>query len=75
MTVYAIEVDHPIRGWVRMQGKDRSKEAAKSWRPFVRAAWHGLPTRVVKVEVPINPESPCPVLNPDQQNRPTLNES
>lgn len=48
--LYAIEVQHPIKGWVRMRTRYSSKDCAKGWRSFVKKAWGGLPTRVVKVE-------------------------
>jgi hypothetical protein len=46
--VYAIEVNHPLRGWVRMQQRYREKATAKSWLRFVKKAWHGLPVRITE---------------------------
>jgi hypothetical protein len=46
---YAVEVEHPLKGWVRLQTRYSTKTAARSWYKFIRAAWHGLPLRTVKV--------------------------
>lgn len=44
--VWCIMVLHPLGGWIRV-GKGSTNKAAKaSWVPFVKAAWHGQPTRV-----------------------------
>jgi hypothetical protein len=48
--MYAIEIEHPVRGWVRMQNRFRTKKCARGWVGFVRKAWHGLPGRIVEVE-------------------------
>lgn len=48
--MYAIEVDHPTKGWTRLQARYANKKMARGWLSFVRAAWHGLPLRIVKVE-------------------------
>jgi len=53
--VFAIEVDHPLQGWTRLQGRYSTRQNAKGWLSFVRAAWHRLPLRIVRVnavEVP-----------------------
>lgn len=43
---FVLEVDHPLRGPILVGHWHRSKEAARSWRSFVMAAYHGCPTRV-----------------------------
>ena len=43
--LYVIEVAHPLRGPI-LVGPWGTKENRKSWRRFVKAAYHGLPTRV-----------------------------
>lgn len=48
--MYAIEVNHSFKGWIKMQVRYREKTAARSWLSFVRSTWHGLPVRVVKVD-------------------------
>lgn len=50
MKYYVIEVDHPLKGWTRLATRYRTKKCATGWFKFVRAAWHGLPVRAVKVE-------------------------
>lgn len=37
--------------WSRVGRWHAKKESAKSWVPFVKAAWHGMPTRVVRCPV------------------------
>lgn len=49
--MYAIEIDHPLKGWTRLAGRWSTYKNARSWLPFVRAAWHGMEGRVRKVEV------------------------
>ena len=49
--MYAIEVDHPTKGWTRLQSRYATKKCARIWLSFVRAAWHGLPVRIVKAPV------------------------
>ena len=48
--MYAIEVKHPLKDWTRLQARYRDKKTARGWFKFIRAAWHGLPLRIVKVE-------------------------
>lgn len=50
-SVFAVEVDHPIRGWIRLDSRYRSRAAAREWYRFIKAAWHGLPLRTVPVSV------------------------
>ncbi len=50
MKQYAIEVEHPIKGWVRLQSRYATKKSARGWYTFVKAAWHGLPLRTVEVK-------------------------
>ena len=47
---YAIEVDHPLRGWTRLEGRYRTKVIARGWYKFIRGVWHGLPLRTVEVQ-------------------------
>lgn len=44
--LFFIMVQHPVRGWQRTGMPYPSKPAAAEWVSFVKAAWHGLPTRV-----------------------------
>jgi hypothetical protein len=37
------------RGWVATKAKYGDKEVAKSWTSFVKAAWHGMPVKVIEV--------------------------
>jgi hypothetical protein len=48
VTYYQFEVDHPIKGWLRVGLRYTNKDAAKGWRSLVKAAWRGLPTRLAK---------------------------
>jgi len=47
--LYALIVDHPFRGEVRVGPLYPNKQAAQGWRSFVRAAWNGLPVSVEHV--------------------------
>lgn len=44
-TVFFTMVLH-FRDWVRVGNAYPSRDAAKEWVPFVRAAWKGLKTKV-----------------------------
>lgn len=44
--LHVIEVDHPLRGPVLVGRWWGSREACKSFVKFVKAAYHGAPTRV-----------------------------
>ena len=48
--MYAIEVDHPLKGWTRLQARYANKKLARGWMSFVKKAWRGLPLRIVKVD-------------------------
>ena len=54
MTVYRIQVNR-FGEWINVGQWYRTKEAAQVWRSFVKAAWHGLPTRVKKFETTSKP--------------------
>lgn len=56
---FAIEVQHPLRGWIRLGGRYSSKAVARTWYPFIKGAWHGLPVRTVKVANRGKREAPC----------------
>lgn len=43
--LYVIQVQHPLRGPTLVGPWYLDKEACKSWVPFVKAAYHNLPTR------------------------------
>lgn len=47
--MWAMEVEKPLSGWTRLVARYRTKRCAQSWITFVRAAWHGLPIRLIKV--------------------------
>ena len=49
-TAYRIQVDR-FGEWVNVGPLYRDKETAKGWVSFVKAAWHGMPTRTVKIEL------------------------
>lgn len=40
MKLFAIQIDHPQRGWIRVGPIYTIRATAISWLPFVRAAWH-----------------------------------
>lgn len=46
MRLYAIQIDHPLKGPRLVGPWYRDKETAKGWVPFVKAGWHGVRTRV-----------------------------
>lgn len=46
---YAIEIEHPVKGWTRLRARYLSRKGAQSWVSFVKAAWGGLPHRIVPV--------------------------
>lgn len=46
-TVFAVEVKHPLKGWIRLQSRYRTKALAREWYSFIKAVWHGLPLRTV----------------------------
>lgn len=46
--LYAIEVQHPLRGPILVGPWYVDKAVCKSWVPFTKAAYHGLPTRTRK---------------------------
>lgn len=43
--VWFIMVNHPEHGWMRVGKRYLKQDVAKSWVPFVKKAWRGLPTR------------------------------
>jgi hypothetical protein len=47
--IYCVQVEHPFKGWINVGRAYTDKSAAQSWRPFVKSAWNGLPTRVKHV--------------------------
>jgi hypothetical protein len=50
--MFAIEVNHPFKGWLRLKGRYSTKECAKGWLPFVRSAWNGCHLRIVECKEP-----------------------
>lgn len=44
--LHVIEIDHPLRGPTLVGRWWASKSACRSWVRFVKAAYHGVPTRV-----------------------------
>lgn len=42
---------HPFKGWIRAGNAYATKQAARGWVPFVRAAWRGLRVKVVPFTV------------------------
>jgi hypothetical protein len=55
---WRIQVQHPLDGkWVTMQPRYRERATARSWLGFVKAAWHGSPTRTIR-ESKIKSEPP-----------------
>lgn len=61
MKVFHIEVDTPVRGWVRVGGPYRTRETANSWRKFVKAFWYATRSRVVVVYIHEEHESEVPL--------------
>ena len=53
VTVYFCMIKHPLRGWIRVGLQFYSKEIAKEWLRFARAAYHNLPGRVAQCTVSI----------------------
>ena len=45
-SLYVIEVQHPLKGRTLVGPWYRDKAVAASWVRFVKAGYHGLPTRV-----------------------------
>lgn len=46
MNLYVIEIDHPLKGPTLVGQWFGTKATAVEWTHFVRAAYHGIPTRV-----------------------------
>ena len=44
--VWFTMVLHPTTGWTRAGKAYGSCEAARSWVPFLRGAWRGLPVKI-----------------------------
>ena len=49
-TRYVIMIECPLRGWIPVGCTYRSRNVARGWLSFVRAAWHGLPGKVMTIE-------------------------
>jgi hypothetical protein len=37
--LYALEIEHPLRGWIRVGHLYRDVTTARSWLPLVRGHW------------------------------------
>jgi len=48
--MFQIRVEREPRKWIDVGPPYHSKFAAQGWVRFVKAAWHGMPTRVFKVK-------------------------
>lgn len=48
---YFTMVQMPTGEWRRVGKPFHTKEAAKDWLPFVKSAWHGMPTRVQSIAI------------------------
>lgn len=53
-TVFFTMVCHPTNGWVRVGNAYEQKAIASCWVQFGKAARHGLPVRVVRVDVSLS---------------------
>lgn len=47
---YRIELNTVDDEWIRMRGRYPTRKMARGWVSFVRARYHGLPARVVRVD-------------------------
>lgn len=53
VTAYFCMIKHPLRGWIRVGQQHPTRESARGWLGFARAAYHGLPGRVSQCTVTI----------------------
>jgi hypothetical protein len=48
--VFAVEFKHPVKGWIRLVSRYSSRNMARGWLKFIKAALGGSPLRIVEVK-------------------------
>lgn len=66
-TIWFIMVDIPGQGWCRVGKPCRRRDTAKGWLRFVKAYWHGLPTRTKCCRITFGEDG-----KPDERSRKRL---